>query len=70
MTISYIDNISVHYYFESAGMILTFISIGKFLESKSKNKTSAAIKNLRIKRQPNQQKKQQGHHKNSNFCCN
>lgn len=37
---------SVHYYFESAGMILTFITIGKFLESKSKSKTSSAIKEL------------------------
>lgn len=37
---------NVHYYFESAGMILTFITIGKYLESKSKNKTSSAIKEL------------------------
>ena len=37
---------SVHYYFESAGMILTFITIGKFLESKSKSKTSSAISKL------------------------
>ena len=36
----------VNYYFESAGMILTFITIGKFLESKSKSKTSSAISNL------------------------
>lgn len=36
----------VHYYFESAGMILTFITIGKFLESKSKSKTSSAISKL------------------------
>ena len=36
----------IHYYFESAGMILTFISIGKFLESKSKSKTSSAISRL------------------------
>ncbi len=35
-----------HYYFESAGMILTFITIGKFLESKSKSKTSSAISKL------------------------
>lgn len=37
---------SIHYYFESAGMILTFISIGKYLESKSKSKTSNAISKL------------------------
>lgn len=36
----------LHYYFESAGMILTFITIGKFLESKSKSKTSSAISKL------------------------
>ncbi len=39
-------NAEVHYYFESAGMILTFITIGKYLESKSKSKTSSAIKDL------------------------
>lgn len=37
---------SLHYYFESAGMILTFITIGKFLESRSKGKTSSAINKL------------------------
>lgn len=36
----------LHYYFESAGMILTFITIGKYLESKSKSKTSSAINKL------------------------
>ena len=36
----------IHYYFESAGMILTFISVGKYLESKSKSKTSSAISKL------------------------
>lgn len=35
-----------HYYFESAGMILTFITIGKFLESKSKAKTTDAVTKL------------------------
>ncbi len=34
------------YYFEAAGMILTFITIGKYLEAKSKSKTSGAIKML------------------------
>lgn len=43
---SSINHINTHYYFESAGMILTFITIGKYLESKSKNKTSSAIKQL------------------------
>ena len=37
---------ALHYYFESAGMILTFITIGKYLESKSKSKTSSAISKL------------------------
>ncbi|MBQ9742730.1 MAG: heavy metal translocating P-type ATPase [Ruminococcus sp.] len=35
-----------HYYFESAGMILTFITIGKYLESKSKAKTTNAVTKL------------------------
>ncbi len=38
--------VGIHYYFESAGMILTFISVGKYLESKSKSKTSSAISKL------------------------
>lgn len=33
-------------YFESAGMILTLITLGKFLETRSKGKTSAAITRL------------------------
>ena len=33
-------------YFESAAMILTLITLGKFLEAKSKGKTSAAIEEL------------------------
>lgn len=33
-------------YFESAAMILVFISIGKLLEAKAKNKTTDAIKSL------------------------
>lgn len=33
-------------YFESAGMILTLISLGKYLESNSKKKTSEAIRKL------------------------
>ena len=35
-----------HYYFESASMILTFITIGKYLESKSKRKTTDAVTKL------------------------
>lgn len=35
-----------HYYFESAGMILTFITIGKYFESKSKAKTTDAVNKL------------------------
>ena len=38
--------ITSHYYFESAGMILTFITIGKYLESKSKAKTTEAVNKL------------------------
>ena len=40
------SSLGIHYYFESAGMILAFISVGKFLESKSKSKTSSAISKL------------------------
>lgn len=35
-----------HYYFESAAMILTFVTVGKFIESKSKAKTTSAINKL------------------------
>lgn len=44
--IAAIYTVNVHYYFESAGMILTFITVGKYLESKSKSKTSSAIGKL------------------------
>ena len=33
-------------YFESAAMILTLVSVGKFLEERSKNKTGAAVEHL------------------------
>lgn len=33
-------------YFESAGMILTFVSVGKYFESRSKSKTTQAISKL------------------------
>lgn len=39
-------NYSSNLYFESAGMIITLITLGKFLESKSKGKTSEAIEKL------------------------
>lgn len=35
-----------HYYFESASMILVFVTIGKYLESKSKSKTTEAVTKL------------------------
>ncbi len=37
---------STNLYFESAGMIVTLISVGKFLEAKAKGKTSSALKKL------------------------
>jgi Cu+-exporting ATPase len=46
LNVSVANQLGIHFYFESAGMILTFISIGKYLESKSKNKTSSAISKL------------------------
>lgn len=39
-------NIEAHLYFESATLILVFISFGKYLEAITKGKTSAAIKKL------------------------
>lgn len=40
--INYMDN----FYFESAAIILTLITVGKFLEAKSKGKTTSALKSL------------------------
>ena len=37
---------SHHLYFEGAAMILTLVTVGKFLESRAKGKTNAAVKNL------------------------
>ncbi|WP_010236562.1 heavy metal translocating P-type ATPase [Clostridium arbusti] len=37
---------SIHLYFESAGVILTLITLGKYMEAVSKGKTSEAIKKL------------------------
>ena len=41
-----VQKFSADLYFESAGTILTLITFGKFLETKSKGKTSAAIEKL------------------------
>ncbi len=38
-----VEQYSADLYFESAGMILTLITLGKFLETRSKGKTSEAI---------------------------
>ena len=35
-----------HLYFESAAMILTFVSVGKYFESRSKTKTTEAIRKI------------------------
>ncbi|MBQ3764851.1 MAG: copper-translocating P-type ATPase, partial [Synergistaceae bacterium] len=41
------NNFTVHdFYFESAGMILTLITVGKMLEAKSKGRTTVALKSL------------------------
>lgn len=39
-------NPTSHYYFESAGTILTLIALGKYFEANSKRKTSSAISKL------------------------
>lgn len=39
-------NYAMHLYFESASTILTLITVGKYLEARSKGKTSEAIKKL------------------------
>lgn len=41
-----VSRYSMDIYFESAGTILTLITLGKFLEAKSKGKTSEAIEKL------------------------
>ncbi|MDE6615069.1 MAG: heavy metal translocating P-type ATPase, partial [Lachnospiraceae bacterium] len=41
-----VNQFSHDLYFESAGMILTLITVGKFLETRSKSKTSEAITKL------------------------
>lgn len=47
---------SMDLYFESAGMILCFITLGRFLEARAKGKTSSAIKSL-INLKPKKAKK-------------
>ena len=42
----HVHNFMMKLYFESSGMILTLISFGKYLEAKSKKKTSEAIEKL------------------------
>lgn len=44
--INLVSHYSHELYFESAAMILTFVTIGKYLESKSKFKTSDALEKL------------------------
>ena len=47
MTVPHAGKFSTHdFYFESAGMILTLITVGKMLEARSKGKTTDAIKSL------------------------
>ncbi len=42
----YIETYHMNLYFEAAGMILTLVSLGKYLEGLSKKKTTQAIDNL------------------------
>ncbi len=42
----YLFQINSYYYFESAALILVFISLGKYLEEKTKNKTNNLLKRL------------------------
>lgn len=44
--IALVEQYAMDIYFESAGTILTLITVGKYLETKSKGKTSAAITKL------------------------
>ena len=41
-----VEHYGMHLYFESAGMILTLITVGKYLETRAKGKTSEAIRKL------------------------
>ncbi len=44
--LSFLKEIEAHLYFESAALILVFVSLGKYLEAITKGKTSEAIKKL------------------------
>jgi len=46
MDISLVERYSMDLYFEAAAMILTLITVGKFLETRAKGKTSEAINKL------------------------
>ena len=46
MDMAVVENYSMDLYFESAGMILTLITLGKYLETRSKGKTGQAIARL------------------------
>ncbi len=46
LTGDHAHTVSHHFYFESAAMILTLITVGKLLEARSKGKTTDAIKGL------------------------
>lgn len=41
-----VEEYSANLYFESAGMILTLITVGKFFEARAKNQTTRAVENL------------------------
>ena len=41
-----VENYMMDFYFESAAMILTLITVGKMLEARSKGKTTDALKSL------------------------
>lgn len=43
---TFLSGVQYHMYFESAGVILTLITLGKYFESLAKGKTSEAIKKL------------------------
>ncbi len=49
--VTHIEHLSHEFYFESAAMIVTLITVGKMLEAKSKGKTTNALKAL-IKLKP------------------
>lgn len=44
--INFNSNLNLHYFFESTGMILTLITLGKMLEAIAKGKSTTALKDL------------------------